>query len=669
MMPNQGLPSQSHPLPSGGFGASGHSGPAQGDSTSNLNQNYAKSTVLEQNASVQEIRSPSKVLAEKGFDGDSVKEEVGTGLNGTLVKDADDPAKDGLVKSVVKQEKIDLVGSREPANEGKPFGAGDETRKEEIRTLSDSVPLKQADPENLMKLSKTVALSSGNFGDETISANSGSSAEGHTLPPRSHGSLQERSKAQPSSTVGSQGPGALPHPGQSVNLTEGKVLGNLGGPKGFESLADAHGFMGKPPPPPFESQFGSQHVVRPGEFAMSSDQMSGSGEWRPLTKRHAEEPNLRMNGVAAHDPFMFGAKDANSKPLSREHLNPFEREPTRTFDQASRSLDKPLHGHGYDAVSKLDPGAAGPHSRLLPHHPSGGRGDMFGPGPEFGHHRIKPFPYRSPGRDYLGSPSRGYGGPSSFPRGSLGFEDINSREAHRFGEGSRSFNLSSDFVRNPFHDGRFPPLPGYLQRGDIDDPGNPRFGEHRVPGLLHNQIGGDDVFGPDGPGHLMKGNFSGPGYLTGHFNIGETTRPGTLPGHGRAGESTGNFPRPPFSESVRGDMPSFQHHGEPPMRTNYPYHGMPNASQYSSGVDPFDQSRKRKPVSNGWCRICEFDCETVERLEMHSQTREHQNRAMDMVKRIKLQNKKKQRAGGGHMVHEGGSRTRKVGTVGHGSKP
>lgn len=333
MMPNQGIPSQSHPLPSGGFGASGHSGPAQGDSTSNLNQSYAKSTVLEQNASVQEIRSPSKVLAEKGFDGDSVKEEVGTGLNGTLVKDADDPAKDGLVKSVVKQEKIDLVGSREPANEGKPFGAGDETRKEEVRTLSDSVPLKQADPENLMKLSKTVALSSGNFGDETISANSGSSAEGHTLPPRSHGSLQERSKAQPSSTVGSQGPGALPHPGQSVNLTEGKVLGNLGGPKGFESLADAHGFMGKPPPPPFESQFGSQHVVRPGEVAMSSDQMSGSGEWRPLTKRHAEEPNFRMNGVAAHGPSMFGAKDANSKPLSREHLNPFEREPTRTFDQ------------------------------------------------------------------------------------------------------------------------------------------------------------------------------------------------------------------------------------------------------------------------------------------------------------------------------------------------
>lgn len=203
---------------------------------------------------------------------------------------------------------------------------------------------------------------------------------------------------------------------------------------------------------------------------------------------------------------------------------------------------------------------------------------MFGPGPEFGHHHMKPFPYHSPGRDYLGSPSRRFGGPSSFPRGTSAFDDINSMEAHRFGEGSRSFNLSSDLVRNPFRDGRFPPLPGHQRRGDIDDTGNPRFGEHRAPGLHHNQIGADDVFGPDGPGHLMKGKFSGPGFLSGHFNMGETAGPGTLPGHGRAGEVAGNFPRPPFSESVRGDMPSFLHHGEPPMRNNYPYHGMPNFS-------------------------------------------------------------------------------------------
>ncbi|KAH6757269.1 hypothetical protein C2S51_038876 [Perilla frutescens var. frutescens] len=665
-MPNQGMPLQSHSSSYGGSGPPGQSGPAQGDLTlSSINQNYAKSTVPEKSATVKEIRSPSKVLAEKGFEGDSMKEEAGIGVNGTLVKDADDSPKDGLLKSVVKQEQSDLMGSREQSNEGKPFEAGgveNETRKDEIQTSSDSVPLKQADPENLMKLSKTAGLLSGNFGNETISV---SNLEVHALPPRSHGSQQERSQSQVlphhSSTLGPQGSGAFPHPGQSVNLTEGKVSGNLGGPpKSFEpqsglqgsalnTLADARGIMGKhhPLPLPFEYQYGSQHVVRPGEVAMSSDQMLGPGDWRPPTRPHADEPNhLRMNGVAAPDPSMFGTRDENSKSLPKEHLNPFVRDPPRTFDQ-------------------------GPHSRFLPQHPSGGRGrgDMFGPVSEYGHPHIKPFPYHSPGRDYLGSPSRGFGGSSSFHRGTSAFEDINSREAHRFGEGSRSFNLSSDSIRNPFRDGRFPPLTGHLQRGDIDDPGNPRFGEHRAPGSLHNQIGGDDVFGPDGPGHLMKGKFSGPGYLSGHFSMGENAGPGTLPGRGRAGEVTGNFPHPPFSESVRGDMPSFLHLGEPPMRNNYPYHGMPNAVHFSGGMDSFDQSRKRKPISIGWCRICEFDCETVEGLEMHSQTREHQNMAMDMVKRIKLQNKKKQRAAGGHMVHEGGSRTRKGGTVGHGNKP
>lgn len=318
LMPNQGMPPQSHPLSSGGFGASGHPRPAQGDSAqTSITQhlNYSKSNVVEQNATVHDIRSPKKELAEKGLEGGSVKEEVGTGLNGTLVKDAEDSAKDGLVKSVVKQEKGDLLGSREQQNEGKPFEAGgleNETRKSEVRASSDTVPLKQADPENLTKLPKIGGLSSGNIGNE--------------------GSHQERSQAlvqgPPSSAAGAQDPGALPHAGNSLNLTEGKVPGNPGGPpKSFEfqsglqgpavnSLAEALGTMGKPPPPPFESQFGSQHVARP----VSSDQMSGSGEWRHLSRPHANELNRsRTNGGAAPDPSMFGSRDA--------------RDQARTFDQ------------------------------------------------------------------------------------------------------------------------------------------------------------------------------------------------------------------------------------------------------------------------------------------------------------------------------------------------
>lgn len=60
-------------------------------------------------------------------------------------------------------------------------------------------------------------------------------------------------------------------------------------------------------------------------------------------------------------------------------------------------------------------------------------------------------------------------------------------------------------------------------------------------------------------------------------------------------------------------------------------------------MDPFEHSRKRKSSSMGWCRICRVDWETVEGLDLHSQTREHQKMSMDMVLTIKQQNKKRQK--------------------------
>ena len=44
------------------------------------------------------------------------------------------------------------------------------------------------------------------------------------------------------------------------------------------------------------------------------------------------------------------------------------------------------------------------------------------------------------------------------------------------------------------------------------------------------------------------------------------------------------------------------------------------------------------------CLICKIDCETVEGLEVHSQGREHQKMAMDMVLSIKKENAKKHRS-------------------------
>lgn len=67
------------------------------------------------------------------------------------------------------------------------------------------------------------------------------------------------------------------------------------------------------------------------------------------------------------------------------------------------------------------------------------------------------------------------------------------------------------------------------------------------------------------------------------------------------------------------------------------------AVSFQGDADSFDKSRKRKPLSMGWCRICRIDCETVEGLDAHSQTREHQKMAMDLVISIKQQSKRKQK--------------------------
>lgn len=44
------------------------------------------------------------------------------------------------------------------------------------------------------------------------------------------------------------------------------------------------------------------------------------------------------------------------------------------------------------------------------------------------------------------------------------------------------------------------------------------------------------------------------------------------------------------------------------------------------------------------CLICKIDCDTIEGLDLHSQTREHQKMAMDMVLNIKIENAKKHRS-------------------------
>ena len=56
-----------------------------------------------------------------------------------------------------------------------------------------------------------------------------------------------------------------------------------------------------------------------------------------------------------------------------------------------------------------------------------------------------------------------------------------------------------------------------------------------------------------------------------------------------------------------------------------------------------EYGRKRKQGLSGWCRICRVDCYTVQGLEDHSKTEEHNKKTLELVMSIKQDGAKKQK--------------------------
>eukprot|EP00252_Welwitschia_mirabilis_P005750 TRINITY_DN1631_c0_g1_i1.p1 TRINITY_DN1631_c0_g1~~TRINITY_DN1631_c0_g1_i1.p1 ORF type:complete len:1740 (-),score=376.45 TRINITY_DN1631_c0_g1_i1:405-5624(-) len=63
-----------------------------------------------------------------------------------------------------------------------------------------------------------------------------------------------------------------------------------------------------------------------------------------------------------------------------------------------------------------------------------------------------------------------------------------------------------------------------------------------------------------------------------------------------------------------------------------------------NAIESIDLGQKRKSDGMGWCRICNIDCYNVQELEQHTQTKEHQKKALDLVMRIKSDNAKRQKS-------------------------
>ncbi|KAM7527710.1 hypothetical protein LguiB_031120 [Lonicera macranthoides] len=505
----------------------------------------------------------------------------------------------------------------------------------------------------------------------------------------------ELQSSDPQKQIG-QGPMPLPHAAFPMTSQGEPMAGPTLGAAPPGSFGAQGGLMRRAPPHVHEGQFGQHRPINPVETETFHNQRPHNFDSRRHPHSHIpgylergpfgqpsgiESVKLRMDGAPGHGYASTNAlRDERYKSIIEDRPNPsstgqtqqheqeeFEkgskqfRRPShlsleaspkfgsyisssRTMDTGPnghgidaslRPLDKPHRGSNYDDGLQRDSGYGGIPSRFFPSHHTGGalhpndageRAPSIGHNDDrFGRHHMEHLTPRSPGREY-GVSSHGF--PLS------GFVDIDGREPHSIGEGSRTFNLPPDQGGNSSRGIRFPIFPGHLQRGELGGPGNLRIGEH----LSGELIGQDNP-----PSHLRRGELLGHHNLPSHMRLGEFDGPGSFPHH----------------------MPF----GEPGFRSSYPVHGLPNDGGFHLGdTSTFDQLRKRRLASTGWCRICEVDCETVEGLELHSQTGEHQKMAMDMVFEIKQQNTKKQRISDDHL-RGASSKSRIAGFEGRANKP
>ncbi|KAH9626611.1 hypothetical protein KSS87_005462 [Heliosperma pusillum] len=490
-------------------------------------------------------------------------------------------------------------------------------------------------------------------------------------------------QAPPSAFPLENPPGGIPSSGASG------LMGRPGNVNHHQGNLPPHQ-AGQPQKPPGDPLIGSPFMGhRPGasryEIEKFAAQKSGHFDGRqPDSLPHGIRPGtMEFAGPSAHESMLApGMRDERGMPFVEEHLKRF---PHREFEDDFRKLPRPSqleagpsnygprfpsgpldHGshmfggdgmlrpfdkepHGFDRehAFKLEGVGSGP-SRLPHFHPKDGerthafpdddmrradfrRTDLSGPppGPGFGRHHMDGLLPRSPGRDYPGFPSRPFGNDS------------------RSFEGSKPFNFPGEPFGKPHHESRFPGPP----RGDLDVRGNFRLGEH----LGQNE----DLM----PGHLRRG-----GHL-GFRGLSEFGHPGEL--SLMDPPLSGNFlPHNPFGESFGGEKTGLRA-GEHGFRGGFGFpHFGHDGGFHPRDTEAFDNLRKRKPGSI-MCLICKVECGTVEGLDLHSQSREHQRKARDMVLSIKQQNKKKQKVSKDQASigeGRGGGRPKNMGFQGRGNK-
>ncbi|XP_020577808.1 mucin-5AC-like [Phalaenopsis equestris] len=370
------------------------------------------------------------------------------------------------------------------------------------------------------------------------------------------------------------------------------------------------------------------------------------GENAPFGQQTVMLPNMmKMNGLSGMGPagvmhdsaFSHGVSDDRFRPPAGEGFNLLPDEGLRASEHDKfrpmmdsgrttaihRDFEEDLKQ--FPRPSHLD--ADGSH-----------RFNMYGPGSrpvERGQHFVPDGGPRPFDRASVGSfPPLPLGG--RFPPSSAGLEfgplEISDRQRgpvfhDDLGGKHESF---SERLR-PFPEFGRPHIdnfPGMRSPGIPDGPGN----FLAEPGLFRKEI---DAF--DGSHNRLRASEHVGHGLANNIRGGEPYGGWNLPSHLRLNDSAGHAPLR-GSESIGfggyGRIPI----GDSGLSNSYPVH---DSVSLHGDVDSFEHLRKRKHGSMGWCRLCKIDCETVEGLEVHSQTKDHQNMAMEIVLNIKKENAKK----------------------------
>ncbi|MED6111972.1 hypothetical protein PIB30_057313 [Stylosanthes scabra] len=434
-----------------------------------------------------------------------------------------------------------------------------------------------------------------------------------------------------STFVRNHGPTHAPHLGQATMLKQPQGSGSQFGTPGQnfqpQSLVPAAPYNQGLEPPFHAGASNSSRIGGPQFGAQPSRDMHGGLTANLLV--HAPDDfgfrDERFNSLPAPGHQNFDRREFEDD-LRKFPRMPLDTEPVPRY--GSRSFDP--HESGKRPVGFHDEAIKKSGSTLHP--------GYLGIGPGHRRHHIDSMAPRSPGGEYPDLPPHRMRPLSGGLVGKPDIDDFDGRAARHFGEPAGI----------AFHDSRFPRFPGHMHRDEFEGFGNFRLGEH--------PRGGDFIGQDEFAGSFQRGEHFGPHDFSRQLHHGEPIVYGAHPGS-RSFES--------FS---KGNRPGHPPLGEPGFRSTFSLPGFPNDAGFLPGEARAFDNVRRKAASMGWCRICRVDCETVEGLDLHSQTREHQRTAMDIVKSIKQKVKKQKLILSEHSSVKDGNKTRNTGFEGRGNK-